>query len=132
MQDKNAFTLDPAAGSSRALAKTTALYSCSWDLVDTVPRDPLSLDEIDEIQLPDAIRAMSREDRQDYIDSMILTRETIRRDIRKVAKERLGFLQARGRMAGASNLQAFDGAILQGIRDNNRGEGTPLPGLTVA
>lgn len=82
-QDENAQMMSAVASASRTVTKASILYNSShWDLVDAV-REGQKLEELDEEELPEEMRSMSDDERNDYIKRQTEQRSDLQRRYRQ-------------------------------------------------
>jgi hypothetical protein len=68
VNDANSSSISVANLSARARSKASAFYrNSTWDLVDAVKDDAEALDKVEESDLPEELRKLSKEERQAYI-----------------------------------------------------------------
>lgn len=110
-QDSQAESLNKSGFYERAKVKSSASYSnSSWDLVDATTTGGLALDEIQESELPQAIRAIPKEARQAYVDAKHAERKMIQEEIAALSAEREAWLQEN--QSESQSDSALDTAIL--------------------
>lgn len=103
-QDNNATRLGVQSCSSRIVAKGTALYdNASWDLVDAVMQDDFQWGALLDEDLPEALRPMSRPEREAHVAARRAEREEIQAAIQELSEQRELFLREwrRERLASA-------------------------------
>ena len=122
-QDANAAGLNGEAAASRALAKNGALYVCSWDLVDALEQGSVKLEEVEEEELPENMRAMTLVERQAHVDGMKARRGEIKRRADALAAQRQQFIEAELRRQGSDESKAFDRVLREAIRGQAAGRG---------
>jgi hypothetical protein len=104
MQDANAQGAAPAAEVQRAVSKASTLYqNASWDLVDAVNQKQVKLEEIKPEDLPEAMRAMTPEQRAQHVGAMAQRRQALQVRIQALDAERQSFVTARRRELGEDN-----------------------------
>ncbi len=110
-QDANAARMGSASIGSRIAAKGTAAYDASsWDLVDGVEAGTIALEAAPAEDLPEPLRALEGEQRQQYVEELKERRERIRREIEEVAKKRKRHLEK-----AAPDDEGLDKAMLEAI-----------------
>jgi hypothetical protein len=115
-QDSNASGLNQEAAAERAICKSSAAYSCSWDLVDACRAGTVKLDEVAAADLPEPMRAMSTQERQTYVELQGKKRTEIQAKVAEIAHSReawIGEQRAQGLLAPENSL---DGALLEALR----------------
>ncbi len=113
-QDANAANMSAPAAASRAAAKGSSLYRASnWDLLDAVAGG-VALESVPEAELPEDLKAMSEEDRLDYVEQKRSERQALKREIAQLSEERQRYIsEAKPAAEGANGL---DDAISKGLR----------------
>lgn len=126
-QDRNAEAAGPAAVAGRALVKGSRMFSASWDLVERARGGEMTLEAIEEEDMPAELREMTFVERENYIEAMRIERTELQRVISQLGEERSRFLaeqiEARGQDAGLT----FDAVVLQAIREKAEENGFRLP-----
>ena len=115
-QDLNAREASPATAAARAVAKGTRMEAPSWDLVSAVEEDAAYLYEVDESELPEALRELSFEEREQLVEQMRLQRAELRQRIAALAAERRVFLGEQGQK-GTQTAEGFDTVVRRTIRE---------------
>ncbi len=115
-QDANARGLAPDAAAERSICKTSAVYVCSWDLVDACRSGTMKLEELAPAELPEAMRTMSLEERRAYVELQGKKRTEIQAQVGEVAHAReawIGDQRAQGLLGEENSL---DGVLLEALR----------------
>jgi hypothetical protein len=122
-QDANAERVGVASAASRVAAKGTKVYdNAHWDLVDGVAQGKVEVKDVEEADLPAAMRAMPVEERAKFVESQARERADIQKQIAELTAAREQFLRnARANAAGGN--QALDQAILESIRTQAQAKG---------
>lgn len=115
-QDKNAAGMNAAAEAARAVTKSSAMYECSWDLVDACKAGTVVVADLDSEDLPEAMKNLSAAERQEYIDNMARTRTTIQAKIAALKIDRDAFIREEMSRKALDDSKAFDHAVRQAIR----------------
>lgn len=115
-QDSNAATQGEAVMAQRSMAKASTHYkNVAWDLVDAEKEGKVKVEELEEDQLPDEMKKMSKEERKKYIEKMKKEREEIQTKINQLRKERKKYVtEKRKQMAGDKTL---DSAVITAVRE---------------
>ncbi len=104
VQDANAATYGKPSAAMRASVKAKKQYNnASWDLVDAMEQESVSLDELSEEELPEEMQGMSPEERRAYVEKMGRKREEIRAQILELDKKARAYRQEKEREMAASN-----------------------------
>jgi len=120
-QDRNASALSPSTMSDRALAKTTAQYSVSWDLVEAVRSGRIDIAKLEDAKLPYVLRGKSLKEKRDYLDRLYQKRMEIGQRIRKLHQERERYIA--GKLAPGEEKRMLGYAIIQAVREQARAKG---------
>lgn len=130
-QDVNAITLNKAAAAARAQTKGGELYACSWDLVDACRLEQVELAEVKEEDLPENMRAMSVEERQQYVADMQAKRTAIQQEIESVNAARQRLVVAEQTRQAQRGLDQFDLIIRDAVREQARGKGFAFEAIDI-
>ncbi len=122
-QDKNAAGLGEQSCASRIVAKATELYdNAGWDLVDASKKEDFKLGELDGDALPEVMKPMSPEERNEHLKQVTANRGRIQERIKGVAAKRGDFLKVE-REKRASSKTSLDEAMRSAIRQQARDKG---------
>jgi hypothetical protein len=125
-QDSNATRLGVQSCSSRIVAKGTALYTnAAWDLVDRVLEDDFRWESLYDEDLPEAMRAMTVEGRQAFVNAKRTERETLQLKIQKLSEDRETYIKSALAEAGSTGLGE---AMRQTIREQAMAKGFTCDG----
>jgi hypothetical protein len=115
-QDSNAATQGEAVMAQRSMAKATAQYNnAAWDIVDAEKEGKVKVEELEEDQLPEEMKKMSKEERKKYIETKRKEREIIQKKINQLRKERDKYVASkRKEMAGENTL---DEVVIKAVRE---------------
>ncbi len=115
MQDKNASTVSPSVMAQRSAAKASAQYkNAAWDLVDASKEGKVKVEEMDEEELPQEMKKMSKAERRTFVDKKNKERQVIQERIRKLKKQRDKYVaEQRKKNAGE---QTLDEAVVNAVR----------------
>jgi len=115
-QDDNAAHLHAEAEVQRIVAKSSSNYRNShWDLVDAVKED-LQIESLDVEELPEELRTLSPEGRQQFVEVKAREREQIQRRIQELSQQRRAYV-ARKRQQMATEDQSLGSAVIQAVRE---------------
>lgn len=126
-QDVNARKASPATAAGRAVTKSTRMEAPSWDLVAAVEENEAFLYEVDEGELPEALRELSFEQRQELVEEMRLRRSELREKIAALAAERQAFLGERIQARPQAAAEGFDAVVRRTIREQAEQRGFSFP-----
>ena len=94
-QDLNASNLSPGAAMGRALAKSSLNYvNSSWDLIDALKDEAVSLEDIKKEDLPENMQSMTLEERKAYADTKAQERANIQKRIQELNAQRELYVKA--------------------------------------
>jgi hypothetical protein len=116
MQDANAAGAGEAVLAQRSIAKASTQYNnAAWDIVDAEKEGKVNVEELDEDQLPEEMKKMTKEQRKEFIQKKMKEREEIQKKINQLRKERDKYVTAKEKqMAADSTLQ---NAITNSVRE---------------
>jgi hypothetical protein len=106
--------LEPGVAADRADFKARGGRISASDLVDAIREGDVLLESIDAELLPDELRGMSNEERQQFLDKRAREREEIRKKIAELTRERDAYIAEKIAAAGAEG--SFDAQVLRMIR----------------
>jgi hypothetical protein len=114
-QDLNAATLSGEVMAQRAAAKASPQYSNSaWDLVDAKKAGQVKLEEMAEADLPQEMKGMSAQERNEYVAALQGKRETLQKKIARLHDERERFVEDKLKNQAATST--LDAAIIRALR----------------
>jgi hypothetical protein len=114
-QDLNAATLSGEVMAQRAAAKASPQYSNSaWDLVDAKKTGQIKLEEMAESELPQEMKGMSAQERNEYVAALQGKRETLQKKIARLHDERERFVEDKLKNQAATST--LDAAIIRALR----------------
>jgi hypothetical protein len=106
--------LAPAVAADRADFKARGGRMSASDLVDAVRSGDVSLEDIDSELLPEEMSDMSQAEMQQYLDEKDEERESIRKKIAELTRERDAYIAERLARSGAEG--SFDNQVLRMIQ----------------
>lgn len=117
-QDANAQNTSAAAASSRFVAKANSVYNNrNRDLVDTINEDHEILKKVKEDDLPEDLKRLKPEERENYVNQMGKQRAAIQKKINELGAERETYLaKEQSRLAGTNADSTFGSAAVNAIR----------------
>lgn len=117
-QDSNASSMGIAVLASRAASKATANYSnATWDFVDAVKQNEVKVEDVPAEQLPENMRAMSVEQRKEFVARNAAERDAISAQIKEANAKREAWLKEKRAADAASGQGTLKTAILQSLVD---------------
>ncbi len=116
MQDSNAATKGEAVLAQRSMAKAAPQYNnAAWDIVDAEKEGKVKVEELDEDQLPEEMKKMSKEEKKKYIETKRKERETIQEKINQLRKERDKYVAGKQKETAGKNT--LDTAVIKAVRE---------------
>ncbi len=116
-QDSLARAAAPSVAAERTVTKATRLYrNASWDLVDAVEEGQVSLEALDDEELPEELRGLSADEKAARIATKAEVRKRTQQRIHDLAREREVYLAAELAKLPAGDSAALDEAILHSVR----------------
>ncbi len=131
-QDANATGLNSAAAACRAKTKASALYACSWDLVDACSSGQVTLADLEADVLPEFMREMTPEERAAYVADRKRAREDIQAEIAELGAKRDAFVADELARAALDRSRSFDHAVLAAVRSQAESRGFEFETETAA
>ena len=126
-QDANAVNCNSATAAARANTKACKLYVCDWDLVEQVKTGQLKLEEAKKEELPEKLRELSLEQRQQCIDAPWAKRTALKEKIQAVGAKRDAHVTAELAKLGMEESSAFDRAVRDALRAQAQAKGLRFP-----
>lgn len=117
-QDTNAQQVSPDTASGRAIAKASGAYgNFSRDLVDTMAEDREILKKVKIEELPDVLKDLPLNEREEYVKEMAAKRAEVQKEISALAAERESFLaKEHKRLAEETGDATLGDAVVLAIR----------------
>ncbi len=116
-QDSRSEQISGSVLAARAASKASPMYNNSkWDLVDAMERDDIKLEQIEQEQLPEPMRHMSKESQQAYIAEKTSERKRIQKEIHRLSKERKKYLSEKRKVQSGTAASTIDDALVGSIR----------------
>ncbi len=114
-QDYNASKLDKEVAVKRAVSKSSKLYkNSSWDLVDAIEEDEISVAEIKKNELPLELQNKTEKEIKIYIGEKAIEREAIQKEINELNKKRAAFVAKKQQSKSKDN--ELEGALKTAIK----------------
>jgi len=118
MQDKNSSAVSAGLLAKRARSKASSHYRNSqWDLVDAEKEGKVDLDTLEEAKLPATMRAMSKQERKQYVKKTADKRTQIKQEILALSKQRDEFVAAENKKQAKNNDNTMQQALTTAIRN---------------
>lgn len=115
-QDANAAGLNSEAAAVRAQTKANGLYVCNWDLVTACKEKQVELAQVKEEELPEAMRSMSLEERQHYLDEKAAERARVQERVQVLGAQRDAFVLEESKRQALDPSRSFDFALRSAMR----------------
>lgn len=93
-EDRNAASFGWANSAERSVAKSKSnMYlNYSWDIVDGLDQDVISLDSMKKEDLPEEMKNMTLEEKKAYVDSLATNRKRFQQNIQQLGEKRAVFI----------------------------------------
>ncbi|MHC4549360.1 MAG: vWA domain-containing protein [Planctomycetota bacterium] len=114
--DVNAEKLSEGSAAERAQSKASALYWNYWCLADNLKRGTIKLEDVEDKDLPEALRGKTLEEKRAYLEAKLEERAKIQKQIQALHVERQTWVAAELKRLGASDDQSFDKAVRTALR----------------
>ena len=123
-EDFNALQQSNAGGATRGASKISSYYrNSSWDLVDALDDEVVTLEELEEEALPEIMQEMTLEERADYINSQKIKREQIKQQIQQLSQQRERYIQEQRAIAQAESADTLDDVMIQILQNQLEAKG---------
>ena len=117
VQDDNTKAISPALLSKRAAAKASSMYNnSSWDLVDAISTGKVELDKLDEKELPENLRKMTKDKRKEFVQSKVEERLELKKQISELSLERNMYVAEKKKEVGAPSPSTMNEAVTSAIQ----------------
>lgn len=126
-QDKHARSLGLAVAATRAQTKSSALYSSGRDLVSLFESGELHRHPVDERDLPRAVRRMTDEERDAYLQEISEVRREVRDRVDTLSAARRAFVSERLAEGDGAGTPTFDKVVRRTIREKAEEFGYSFP-----
>lgn len=114
-QDKNAGIYSKANAVKRTVSKSSHFYKNeSWDLVDAIELEEVSIEELKDSMLPDALKGKSKEDIKSYVVQKSKEREAIQKQIQELNEKRKDYVL---NQQVNKNLNNLENAMIKAIKE---------------
>jgi hypothetical protein len=109
----------------RSITKANAQYvNANWDLVDALREETVKLEDVDDEDLPEAMREMTLEERREHVEKNAARRTEIQERINKLNAERREFVAAeRKKRAADTGEETLDRAMVRALREQAAAKG---------
>lgn len=108
----------------RVKSKISSFYdNANWDLVDAFKSGSVKLEELEEEQLPAAMKPMSAVEKQDYIVKKTEQREHIQRKVEKLSKDRDAYVAKEKSKVAEADVNTVDEALNSAVRTQGKRKG---------
>jgi hypothetical protein len=128
-QDINARQAGVQAEAGRAAAKGGGLYkNADWDLVDKLKDDPtFDIKTIPEADLPEELKKLKPEEREQYVRDMLAKRLAIQKQINELNARRQSYINEQLKKTATDGEKALDEAIRTTLREQAKKKGITIP-----
>lgn len=117
IQDNKTKEVSPALLSKRAVSKASSMYDNSnWDLVDALSTGKVELDKIDEKELSEDLRKMSKSKRKDFVQSKVEERLELKKQINELSLERNKYVAEKKKESGMPAPATVNEAVSSAIQ----------------
>jgi hypothetical protein len=117
-QDKKAGGVGWGAIVQRSVTKASPHYrNDRWDLVDAVRAGTVELEALDEAELPEEMRSMTRSEKEAYVRDQASSREEIQAQILELNEQRKTYVAEEMKKQAESGENTFDAAVIKVIRE---------------
>ncbi len=116
VQDANAAGYGKPSAAMRASVKAKEQYNnASWDLVDAMEEESVSLEDLAEEELPEKMQKMSLEERRAYIEEMSRKRKEIRVQILELDEKARAYRLEKEREMASKNENTLDAVMMKAL-----------------
>jgi hypothetical protein len=123
-EDLNAMQQSPVGGATRGGSKISSYYrNSSWDLVDALEYDVVTLEELQADELPEIMREMTLEERADYVNSQRIKREQIKQQIQQLSEQRERYVEEQRAIAQAETADSLDDVMIEILQNQLEAKG---------
>ncbi len=129
VQDKNAAVLGLEVAAARGVSKASPAYrNAEADLVDRLKNDPkFDIKQVPVDELCDEMKAMTPEQREQHVKTLLGKREELQKRVGELARERAAYIEAERKKKPSSADQAFDQAVRSALREQAQRKGIEIP-----
>lgn len=118
----------PAAAAERAAFKSSGRYAVADDLVESLRKGKLKLEDLKEEQLPEELRKLDPQKRREYLEAKAKRRAEIEAEIRKLTEQRRKYIaEARKKAASEAEADTLDTAVIKVLRAQAARKGFETP-----
>jgi von Willebrand factor type A domain-containing protein len=118
MQDSNARSMGRGNLVKRAASKSSSVYNNSRnDLVDAVKNEAVSLSEVDDEDLPEAMKGMTEAERASYLKEQTDKRAEVQAKIQALTAERGKFVAAERKRMAQDGDETLGDVIVRSVRE---------------
>lgn len=115
-QDSNAAGKSASIMAERSISKASAHYdNTEWDIVDAASKGSVDLKKMTKDQLPEEMKNMNPEEREEYVSKLEKKREDIKNRINKLNEERRAYIEKVQKESASENT--LDSAIIKTVRE---------------
>lgn len=116
-QDKNAESYGISYSATRAVSKSSKMYSNSnWDLVDASEKKDFDISKVSEDELPDALKGKTKEQKLKYIEEKTKERQAVIKEIAELNAKRVAFIAEKEKTLKPDE-KSLDAVMIKSIRE---------------
>ncbi len=105
----------------RTQAKASAMYNnSSWDLVDALEQGTVTLEDVEEEQLPKEMREMDKDKQKVFVKQKADERKQIKQEIGRLSKARNAYVVGQKLKAPKPNVSTIDAALTSAVRKQGK------------
>ena len=126
-QDSNAASVNTATAAQRAVTKSTANYSCSWDLIDACRLGQVKIEEVKPEELPKELQELSAEELAAHIEKLTQQRAGIQQEIASLNEKYQAFVREEMERQAIDASKTFGMAVIKAVREQAVAKGFSFP-----
>lgn len=112
---------------SRGNSKASGYYNnASWDLIDALDKEIVTLEGLPDEALPKAMQGMTLAQKREYVAARKAEREKIQETIRELYKKRTEDVEAQRKLRANSGEKTLDSVIIESLRQQLAAKGFKL------
>ncbi len=118
MQDSNAMSYGQGNMALRVASKSSSVYSNTrTDLVDAFASEAVALDKVEEADLPEAMKGMTVEEREQHVQEQSAKRAKVQAKIQTLTAERESYVAAERKRMAEDGDDTLGDVIVQSVRE---------------
>ncbi len=115
--DQAAQQAAPAAAANRANFKASKQYGGKADLISSLEKKQVELEELKEEELPEELKKLNTAERKKYIGEKAKQRTEIQKQIKELSVKRDAFIQEQRKKNAESDTDTLDTAVIKALQD---------------